>query len=51
MRFALAFALSLGLAVMNGAAQKVTILTNGRNLQTPINHGLPDQPLGFTDTT
>ena len=48
MRFALAFALSLGLAVMSGAAQKVTILTNGRNLQTPINHGLPELQLGFT---
>jgi hypothetical protein len=23
-------------------------LTNGRNLQIPINHGLPDKPLGFT---
>src|SRR3979490_2207406 len=44
----LAFALSLGLAVMSGVAQKVTILTNGRNLQTPINHGLPEQQLGFT---
>src|SRR5258705_12623212 len=31
MRFALAVALSLGLAVMSGAAQKVRILTNGRN--------------------
>src|SRR6185295_4962514 len=48
MGFALAFALSLGLGVMSGAGQKVTILTNGRNLQTPINHGLPDLPLGFT---
>src|SRR6185503_4546783 len=45
---ALAFALSLGLAVISGAAQKVNILTNGRNLQIPINHGLPDQRLGFT---
>ena len=48
MRFAPAFALSLGLAVMSVAAQNLTILTNGRNLQIPINHGLPDQPLGFT---
>ena len=48
MRFALAFALALGLAVMSGAAQRSTILTNGRNLQIPINHGLPDKPLGFT---
>ena len=48
MRFALAFALALGLAVVSGAAQQVTILTNGRNLQIPINHGLPDKPLGFT---
>jgi hypothetical protein len=48
MRFALAFALALGVAVMSGAAQRFTILTNGRNLQTPINHGLPDKQLGFT---
>src|SRR5947208_398429 len=47
MRFALAFALALGLAVTSGAAQD-TILTNGRNLQIPINHGLPDKPFGFT---
>jgi hypothetical protein len=33
---------------MSGAAQRSTVLTNGRNLQIPINHGLPDQPLGFT---
>src|SRR6185295_9648218 len=46
MRFALAFALALGLAVISGAAQR--IMTNGRNLQIPINHGLPDKPLGFT---
>jgi hypothetical protein len=45
MRFTLAFALVLGLAVMSGAAQQITILTNGRNLQIPINHGLPDKPL------
>src|SRR4026208_1611998 len=48
MRFALALALALGLAVMSGAAQRPTILTNGRNLQIPINHGLPDKRLGFT---
>ena len=47
-RFALAFALALGLAVISGAAQGLRILTNGRNLQIPINHGLPDKPLGFT---
>ena len=46
MRFALAFALSLGLAIASVAQQH--ILTNGRNLQIPINHGLPDKPLGFT---
>ena len=46
-RFALASALALGLAAVSGAAQQVTILTNGRNLQIPINHGLPDKPLGF----
>ena len=49
MRFGLASALALGLAVMSGAAQQPpTIMTNGRNLQIPINHGLPDQLLGFT---
>jgi hypothetical protein len=48
MRLALALALALGLAVMGGAAQRSTILTNGRNLQIPINHGLPDRQLGFT---
>src|SRR6476660_5993047 len=47
-RFPLAFALALGLAVVGGAAQRPTILTNGRNLQRPINHGLPDKQLGFT---
>src|SRR5262245_28924409 len=48
MRFALACGLALALAVVAGAAQRDTILTNGRNLQIPINHGLPDKPLGFT---
>ena len=48
LQFALACALALGLAVVCGAAQRPTILTNGRNLQIPINHGLPDKPLGFT---
>jgi hypothetical protein len=48
MRFALPFALALGVAAMSGAAQRSTILTNGRNLQIPINHGLPDKQLGFT---
>ena len=48
-RFALAFALAMGLAAMGAAAaQRDTILTNGRNLQIPINHGLPDKPFGFT---
>ena len=47
MRFAVAFALALGLAVVSGAAQE-RILTNGQNLQIPINHGLPDKPVGFT---
>src|SRR5437868_14273168 len=46
MRLALAFALALGLAVASAAQQH--ILTNGQNLQIPINHGLPDKPLGFT---
>jgi hypothetical protein len=47
-RFALACALAIGLAAVRGAAQTSTILTNGRNLQIPINHGLPDKRLGFT---
>ena len=46
MRFALAFALALGLSIAGAAQQH--ILTNGRNLQIPINHGLPDRPIGFT---
>jgi hypothetical protein len=46
--FALAFAMAFGLAVLSGAGQRPTILTNGRNLQVPINHGLPDKALGFT---
>ena len=37
-RLALALALALGLAVTSGAAQQFKILTNGRNLQIPINH-------------
>jgi len=48
MRFALAFALALGAAVISSAAQRSSILINGRNLQTPINHGLPDKLLDFT---
>src|SRR4029079_1071989 len=48
MRVALGVALAAGLAVVAGAAQRPTILTNGRNLQIPINHGLPDRQLGFT---
>jgi len=47
MWFVLALALALGLTAMRGAAQR-SILTNGRNLQIPINHGLPDKLLGFT---
>jgi hypothetical protein len=47
-RFALPFAVALGLAGLTGAAQRDTILTNGQNLQIPINHGLPDKQLGFT---
>jgi hypothetical protein len=39
---------ALGLAVTSGAAQRSTILTNGRNLQIPINHGLPETRLDFT---
>jgi hypothetical protein len=48
MRFALALALALGLAAISAAAQRSNILTNGRNLQIPINHGLPDTTLDFT---
>src|SRR6186997_427726 len=47
-RLALGCALAMGLAVLSAAAQTSTILTNGRNLQIPINHGLPDKPIGFT---
>jgi hypothetical protein len=46
-RFAPACALALGLAVASVAAQQ-HILTNGQNLQIPINHGMPDKPVGFT---
>jgi Domain of unknown function (DUF4159) len=45
-RFALAVPLALGLAAAGAAQQH--ILTNGRNLQIPINHGLPDKLVGFT---
>ena len=48
MRFALALALALGLIAMRGVAQRSTIMTNGRNLQIPINHGLPETTLDFT---
>src|SRR5689334_21515797 len=48
MRFAVPVAVALGLAVMSAAAQTLTIMTNGRNLQIPINHGLPGQLRGFT---
>jgi len=44
----LSLAVALGLAAISAAAQRTTILTNGRNLQIPINHGLPDKQLGFT---
>ena len=47
LRFALACALA-GLAAIGLAAQRDTILINGRNLQIPINHGLPDKQFGFT---
>ena len=46
--FALALALALGMAAVSGAAQRDGILINGRNLQVPINHGLPQKMLGFT---
>ena len=46
-RFALGVAVAMLLAVVSGAAQD-TILTNGRNLQIPINHGMPDKMFGFT---
>jgi len=38
MRFAPASVLALAAAVVSGAAQRATILTDGRNLQIPINH-------------
>jgi hypothetical protein len=47
-QFALAFALATGLAAMTAAAQRSSIMINGRNLQIPINHGLPDKSLNFT---
>jgi hypothetical protein len=46
-RFALALTLALGAAAVCAAAQ-ITIMTNGRNSQVPINHGLPDKEIGFT---
>ena len=47
-RFALALALAVGLSALSVAAQRSRILTDGRNLQIPINHGLPDTTLDFT---
>ena len=52
-RLALAVGLALGLAVVAGAAaqrdrDRITIMTNGQNLQIPINHGLPEKQVGFT---
>jgi hypothetical protein len=38
----------MALAVISAAAQRDSILIRGRNLQTPINHGLPEKMLGFT---
>ena len=46
--FALAVALVMGVAAIGATAQRPFILTNGRNLQVPINHGLPDKLIGFT---
>lgn len=43
-----ALALATGLAGASAAAQRITIMTNGQNLQTPINHGLPERMAGFT---
>jgi hypothetical protein len=40
--------LALGLGAMRVAAQREAILTNGRNLQVPLNHGLPEKLWGFT---
>jgi hypothetical protein len=47
-RFAVALALIIGVAAVGLAAQRSFILTNGRNLQVPINHGMPEQLIGFT---
>ncbi|HVZ23469.1 MAG TPA: DUF4159 domain-containing protein [Vicinamibacterales bacterium] len=47
-RLAMALALAVILAVAGLAAQRPFILTRGRNLQVPINHGMPDRLLGFT---
>jgi hypothetical protein len=40
--------LAVALAAVTALAQSDRILTNGRNLQVPINHGLPDKFIGFT---
>ncbi len=48
MRFVFGVVLALGVSVVSGQTQRSTILTNGRNLQIPINHGLPDTPIDFT---
>src|SRR4026208_1663929 len=48
LRIAPAPALALGAAGLPSAAQRSSILINGRNLQVPINHGLPDKLLDFT---
>ena len=47
-RLALALTLAFALAGIAAAAQRITIMTNGQNLQTPINHGLPERINGFT---
>src|SRR4051812_17772217 len=48
MRIAIGLVAAIGLAAVSVAGQRDTILTNGRNLQVPINHGMPDKPFGFT---
>ena len=46
MRIALILAPALAWGIASTAQQH--ILTNGRNLQIPINHGLPERLVGFT---
>lgn len=50
MRYAVPCLIALALAALAAAGQRerFNIMRDGRNLQVPINHGLPDRLLGFT---